>query len=250
VGVLESGNSTISKYDYTVNSRDQRTHVVKTGSAFAANAFHAWGYDSKGQVTSANKYLGTSTGNTSQPVNAEHFGFGYDNIGNRLTASVAGNTTANYSSNTLNQYTAISSGNLTENPVHDADGNLVEDANYYYSWDAENRLIEVVRKSDFESWTYAYDAEGRRFWSQYAGVEHYFTFDGWNIVRDKQVWSTGEGSEYYVWGLDLSGTLQGAGGVGGLLMWLQPQSVAWSSELELRPHWYTYDPGQRGRSLQ
>mgnify|MGYP000667799363 CR=1 FL=1 len=59
MGVLESGNSTISKYDYTVNSRDQRTHVVKTGSAFAANAFHAWGYDSKGQVTSANKYLGT-----------------------------------------------------------------------------------------------------------------------------------------------------------------------------------------------
>jgi len=236
-----SGNSAISKYDYAVNNRGQRTQVVKTGSAFAANAFHAWGYDSKGQVTSANKYLGTNTGNTSQPVNAEHFGFNYDNIGNRNWASVAGNTTANYTASLLNQYSAITSGNTTETPVHDADGNLVEDAGYLYSWDGENRLVEVEDKGSNQLWQYAYDAEGRRYWAGGGSVERFFVYDGWNVIRDRQVWTGGESSDYYVWGLDLSGTIHGAGGVGGLLMWLQPQSVGWNSELELRPHWYTYD---------
>jgi len=236
-----SGNSAIVKYDYAVNNRGQRTQVVKTGSAFAANAFHSWGYDSKGQVTSASKFLGTNTGNTSQPVNSEHFGFNYDNIGNRNSASVAGNVTANYTAGLVNQYTAIASGNTTENPVHDADGNLIEDAGYYYAWDSENRLVEVVRKSDFETWTYAYDADHRRYRAEFGGVERFFVYDGWNVIRDRQVWTGGESSDYYVWGLDLSETIHGAGGVGGLLMWLQPQSVGWSGELELRPHWYTYD---------
>ena len=238
---LGAGNSTLSKYDYAVNNRGQRTQVVKTGSAFAANAFHAWGYDSKGQVTSANKYLGTNTGNTSQPVNAEHFGFNYDNIGNRNWASVAGNTTANYTAGLLNQYSSITSGNTTENPVHDADGNLIEDAGYLYSWDGENRLVEVEDKGSNQLWQYAYDAEGRRYWAGGGSVERFFVYDGWNVIRDRQVWTGGESSDYYVWGLDLSGTIHGAGGVGGLLMWLQPQSVGWNSELELRPHWYTYD---------
>jgi len=238
---LGAGNSTLSKYDYAVNNRGQRTQVVKTGSAFAANAFHAWGYDSKGQVTSANKFLGTNTGNTSQPVNSEHFGFNYDNIGNRNWASVAGNVTANYTAGLSNQYSGIISGNTTENPVHDADGNPIEDADYLYTWDAENRLVQVERKSDSVTWTYAYDAEGRRYWAGGGSVERFFVYDGWNVIRDRQVWSGGESSDYYVWGLDLSETIHGAGGVGGLLMWLQPQSVGWSGDLELRPHWYTYD---------
>ena len=238
---LGAGNSTLSKYDYAVNNRGQRTQVVKTGSAFAANAFHAWGYDSKGQVTSANKFLGTNTGNTSQPVNSEHFGFNYDNIGNRNWASVAGNVTANYTAGLSNQYSGIISGNTTENPVHDADGNPIEDADYLYTWDAENRLVQVERKSDSVTWTYAYDAEGRRYWAGGGSVERFFVYDGWNVIRDRQVWSGGESSDYYVWGLDLSGTIHGAGGVGGLLMWLQPQTVPWNNEPELRPHWYTYD---------
>jgi len=55
--------------------------------------------------------------------------------------------------------------------------------------------------------------------------ERFFVYDGWNVIRDRQVWSGGESSDYYVWGLDLSETIHGAGGVGGLLMWLQPQTV-------------------------
>ena len=42
-----------------------------------------------------------------------------------------------------------------------------------------------------------------------------FTYDGWNMIRETR--SDESKPNYYVWGLDLSGTLQGAGGVGGLL---------------------------------
>ncbi|PLX40040.1 MAG: hypothetical protein C0608_10075 [Deltaproteobacteria bacterium] len=42
-----------------------------------------------------------------------------------------------------------------------------------------------------------------------------FVYDGWNLVQELS--DMGNVVRSYVWGLDLSGTLQGAGGVGGLL---------------------------------
>lgn len=110
---------------------------MKIGSAFAGNACHAWGYDSKGPVTRADKSLGAKTGNTSQPVSAEHFGFNYDDIDNRNWASVAENVTANYTASFLNQYSGITAGNATESPVHDAGGNLVVDSTPLYTWEPE-----------------------------------------------------------------------------------------------------------------
>ncbi len=44
-----------------------------------------------------------------------------------------------------------------------------------------------------------------------------FLYDGWNLIRE-DIGAATPSSRSYVWGLDLSGTLQGAGGVGGLLM--------------------------------
>ena len=45
--------------------------------------------------------------------------------------------------------------------------------------------------------------------------EKRFVYDGWNLVREIAV---ADGSDkYFVWGLDLSQSLQGAGGIGGLL---------------------------------
>ncbi len=76
---------------------------------------------------------------------------------------------------------------------------------------------------------YVYDGEGRRRskkvfswdpqtenWSLIA--DHLFLYDGWNLLAElsPQV-SALSPQRVYVWGLDLSQTLQGAGGVGGLL---------------------------------
>jgi RHS repeat-associated protein len=43
-----------------------------------------------------------------------------------------------------------------------------------------------------------------------------FTYDGWNLIKETTT-DSGTSTDYYVWGLDVSGSLQGAGGIGGLL---------------------------------
>jgi len=40
-----------------------------------------------------------------------------------------------------------------------------------------------------------------------------FLCDGWNLIAELDI-QTGELIRTYVWGLDLSGTMQGAGGIG------------------------------------
>jgi RHS repeat-associated protein len=49
-----------------------------------------------------------------------------------------------------------------------------------------------------------------------------FTYDGWNVIEEEQLQDSGSGFQplaitRHIWGMDVSGTLQGAGGVGGLL---------------------------------
>jgi RHS repeat-associated protein len=44
-----------------------------------------------------------------------------------------------------------------------------------------------------------------------------FIYDGWNLVRELRTGNSELRTNSYVWGLDLSGSLQGAGGIGGLL---------------------------------
>ncbi len=44
-----------------------------------------------------------------------------------------------------------------------------------------------------------------------------YLYDGWNLISESKVQGLESNVSYYVWGLDLSGSLQGAGGIGGLL---------------------------------
>src|SRR5262249_32188452 len=113
--------------------------------------------------------------------------------------------------------------------THDNDGNLTTIAgakNTTYSYDAENRLTSAApttpavndKKVDM-----TYDYQGRRVrrvvssWngSSYAvSTDKRYVYDGWNMVEEQTV---SQPTRYYAYGLDLSGSLQGAGGIGGLL---------------------------------
>ena len=48
-------------------------------------------------------------------------------------------------------------------------------------------------------------------------TEKLFVYDGWNLVEEVTTTGATTTSKYYVWGLDLSQSLQGAGGIGGLI---------------------------------
>ena len=54
-------------------------------------------------------------------------------------------------------------------------------------------------------------------WNPDPDETRHFVYDGWNLIKETIDKGDTISDKYYVWGLDLSQTLQGAGGVGGLL---------------------------------
>ncbi|MCP4149971.1 MAG: RHS repeat-associated core domain-containing protein, partial [bacterium] len=160
----------------------------------------------------------------------------YDNIGNRLNTISWGNNdpyTTAYTTNPLNQYerTETSPGEVNEFE-HDDDGNLIGitgQKNVEYKYNAENRLISAQpanpKTGDIKT-SYAYDYMGRRVSKATAKWENnewnpekeiQFVYDGWNMICEIKKQNNEEETSYYVWGLDLSGSIQGAGGIGGLI---------------------------------
>lgn len=113
--------------------------------------------------------------------------------------------------------------------AYDADGNLTNDGRWAYSWDAENRVTSFTRISGAPSGAKVkldcqYDARWRRTqkvvstWNGSAYVAqstNKFVYDDWNLMA---VLNHTNGLVYsFTWGTDLSGSMQGAGGVGGLI---------------------------------
>jgi RHS repeat-associated protein len=222
--------TTLSAFDYTNDDAGRRTGRDDSGTAFASTQANVFAYNSRSEVISATMSNGISS-------------YTFDQIGNRTQISVPDESNpVDYTTNALNQYTSLSLMPSVV-PTHDLDGNLTHDGEgWYYEWNAENRLT-VARDYDpaLEDpaamddipdgsirLTFTYDAQGRRVRKQ---IEEYdltsdlftltsdtaFFYDGWNLLYEQDLLGTNP-TRRYVWGLDLSQSMQGAGGVGGLLL--------------------------------
>jgi len=200
------GTSILSQYDYTVNAIGQRTGVTTTGTAFPATPSWLWGYDSLGQVITADSSVNTSDRS-----------YQYDSIGNRKKSaeSLTLPTDDNYTANALNQYSSVAS----VNPAYDFDGNatayplpVAPSTNSDLTWDAENRLISSTVGTTTK--TTLYDAQSRRIADKTGSSTALYIYDGFNCIAEYTGTTL---SKTRLWGPDLSGSLQGAGGVGGLL---------------------------------
>ena len=169
--------------------------------------------------------------------------------GEYFWSPVASNNTvtAQWEKITVSSGGTTNTGNLfvpktQETFQYDADGNLTNDGHWAYTWDAENRLISLTNNSGVGpalKLNFAYDPKGRRIQKLVVsnGLALYtnrFLYDGWNLVSVLSPNSSLLSS--FVWGSDLSGSLQGAGGVGGLL-----SSVLYSNSYLLATHFYAYD---------
>ncbi|MDD5678394.1 MAG: hypothetical protein PHW60_10455 [Kiritimatiellae bacterium] len=299
------GSATISQYDYVNDGGGRRTSIKYSGSAFdVGNSFNLYGYDSRNEVQTADRYWGANANDTSDPVEDQTFAYNYDNIGNR-TASLRKNDEMDYTANNLNQYTqrtipgvidvlgsAETNTTITVNELaasrhgmywykglsvtndsaavyqdvnvvgvysppdtndpeivtsvtghvfvaktpepftYDDDGNLLSDGRFAYTWDTENRLVGAETLTNLPSSMprvkvdFAYDYMSRRVskkvysWTSGSWLlttDSSFLYDGWNMIRNLQSTASGLQTNSYVWGLDLSGSLSGAGGIGGLL---------------------------------
>ena len=143
---------------------------------------------------------------------------------------------------TLAGQSATNIGNLylpksPETNAFDADGNLKEDARWKYTWDAENRLVKMMSRGAPTNLgmvlMFTYDWQGRRAskvvsnwtgaaWALASNVR--FVYDGWNLLAELNATNNGV-IRPYAWGTDASGSMQGAGGVGGL-MWVTSTATA------------------------
>jgi len=272
------------------------THGRVTRINLDGGAYWDYGYDLMGQVTSGVK---KDSGGTALP--GYTFGYGFDTVGNRETATRETSTEA-YTPNLLNQITQIDYGGLLHllgtadasatvlvdgaattrsgdlfygavggnntfetfsilgtltgagdggsdavarfdreayipagatSRMYDESGNLTEDAKWTYTWDAENRLVEIETRpsavtagAPHRRLTFEYDSQSRRTrktaetwdgsaWQSDEDVR--FLWNDWLLSAELEA-DTLEPIRSYTWGLDLAGTREQTGGVGGLAL--------------------------------
>lgn len=135
--------------------------------------------------------------------------------------------------------------------TYDADGNQTSDGRFTYTWDAENRLLQVESLTNAPTGakvkvTWTYDASSRRIqqqsYTEQSGTlvltsNLKFLADGWRHIAELNA-TNNTPLKTYAWGLDLSGSLDGAGGVGGLLFFRDAST-----------HFYAYDGNGNVRAL-
>jgi RHS repeat-associated protein len=113
--------------------------------------------------------------------------------------------------------------------TYDLNGNMISDGERNFTWDEENRLTAIetvpatVPVADRKKTTFLRDGRGmmvqRTDYSTWNGSAYAATNvtrhvrDGYRILAE----ISGGTTNYHVWGLDLSQSLDDAGGVGGLL---------------------------------
>jgi RHS repeat-associated protein len=124
-------------------------------------------------------------------------------------------------------------------PEYDEDGNLKFDGRWDYTWDAENRLTKMQTREIVaidsgvprQKLEFVYDSQGRRVSKTVStstdgtlwdfGSSRRYLYDGWNLIAEYSALDAASTAltleASHVWGIDLSGSMQGAGGVGGLL---------------------------------
>ena len=134
---------------------------------------------------------------------------------------------------------------------HDADGNLTNNGLWSFKWDAENRLTEMesvaaVPAPQRRKLKFGYDWQGRRV----SKVVSNYTGSAWQLESSRRwIWdgtrplaeleatnSTPWLRQSYTWGADESGTLDGAGGVGGLVAVSKFTADGWT--------WFTPSDGR------
>ncbi|MBN1182198.1 MAG: hypothetical protein JXB49_07915, partial [Bacteroidales bacterium] len=182
------------------------------------------------------------------------YDYTYNNLGLRDNVNTSGEAFSgsdiiptgkniDYTTNTLNQYTQVTTNNpqpATDNLVYDADGNLdsivSSNSTIIYEYNAENRLIAVEPEIPGEGDTkveFVYDYMGRRIQKKVYAFEsiayslqsiNLFVYDGWNLIEEQVSSIQNPVTRYFVWGLDLSQSTEGSGGVGGLLSSIQNQA--------------------------
>jgi RHS repeat-associated protein len=196
-----SSHSTLNSHQYTYNPGNQRTQQV-----FGVGSTYNYTYDAIGQLT-----FGDSA------TASEDRRYVYDAAWN-LNYRTNNTTTYTFKVDTKNQLTnATPVGTQT----YDGNGNVTVSGGINYTYDDENRLTAAANGTTWNT-AFTYDGLGRLrqrieyYWtgsSWYPNETTYYHYDGMRVIQERTTVPTVS----YTRGTDLSGSLEGAGGIGGLL---------------------------------
>jgi RHS repeat-associated protein len=203
-----SSTSVVSSFDYLNDAIGRRIQRLDAGTGVPSARTNAFGYNVRSELVSAE-------------MDTNSFGYAYDPIGNRTAATNAcpvggGNAeTLTYLSNELNQYTNVADG-VTNSPTYDDDGNMLTYGGWTFGWDGENRLISASNGTTVL--TFVFDHQSRRIAKIAGSATNVFLYDGWAMIEEARCGAGAAATNSYVYGPDLSGTFQGAGTIGGILL--------------------------------
>ena len=204
--IAVNGGATIRREVVRDRFDPSRIIAVSNFSGTVSLGGFAYAYDGLGRVIARNggRFAYSARG---ELVESPWASYAYDAAGNLSTVSTPSGTVA-FAANSLNQYAHLE---------FDADGGLLGFAGAGYSYDSAGRLASVSTGGVVVA-AYAYDPLGRRIRKTTAEATHRFVYDGWRPVRESVAHTNGttDVTEYF-WGRDLSGGLDGAAGVGGLV---------------------------------
>ncbi|MFH1146227.1 MAG: RHS repeat-associated core domain-containing protein [Pseudomonadota bacterium] len=187
---LTSAGDVLSKFAYTYDKNHNALSMA------TLQGTHSYSYDKISQLTGVDYPAGYSFSDTT---------YSFDPVGNRVSNIRDGVTTA-YASNNLNEYTSVGGTTL----ACDANGNLVSDGVNTYSYDYDNRLVQVGTLGDTIS--FAYDALGRRISkTSLAGTTRYI-YDGYQSVVETDASGTVKAAYVYGTGIDEALTVTRNGG--------------------------------------
>ncbi len=188
---LPSGS--VSKYASTYDAAGRRITCARSGTAFTTPDTYAYLYNARSELTNATAMVDT----------AYSYGYQFDDIGNRETASERG-TNSVYEANNLNQYTSVNDFV----PQFDADGNQTRvktaTGTWQVAYNGENRPVRWERigqseqstnlssvalaKEDRTILSMSYDRMGRRATKN----DKCFVYNGYLQVADNN-------GNAYVW---------------------------------------------------
>jgi len=205
--LLDSGSSVLDSSAYGYNAASQRVAFTNAAGTWVNNR-----YDRIGQLAVADS-----------SVNSEDRGYSYD---------AAWNLNYRTSNGSLQTFNVDGKNQLTTTPdgacAYDANGNLTNAAGAVCLYDDENRLVEWRQASGpvagALATTFVYDGLGRlrargefqgngSYWGMLSVVN--YLYDGRRVIEERDGDNVPQVA--YTRGTDLSGSLEGAGGIGGLL---------------------------------
>ena len=215
--LVSSGGSVLNKHEYLYNTGNQRIRHTRQDNSYLTNT-----YDNIGQLQTVGAF-----DQFNAVISSETKGYLYDAAWNlsKRTNNSSGSTTT-FTVNNKNEL----AGGPTSPYTYDNNGNLTSSDFGYKAWlyDAENQLVSVgytISPTNGLSWKtdFVYDGRGRLR----RRIEYLYDEFGWNVTEEtryiydgmrviQERTSANTPTVSYTRGRDLSGSLEGAGGIGGL----------------------------------